>query len=82
MLKVHLDPYMCNEIVLFYTSYCSSNRSNSCLSLLYQYFLKKNERVCQNVHILFLCTKPRLSQARALLFPKVFVPLGIQKFSL
>ena len=36
-------------------------------------------RVCQNVHILFLCTKPRLSQARALLFPKVFVPLGIQK---
>ena len=27
----------------------------------------------------FLCTKPRLSQARALLFPKVFVPLGIQK---
>ena len=25
----------------------------------------------------FLCTKPRLSQARALLFPKVFVPLGI-----
>lgn len=41
MLKVHLDPYMRNEIVLFYTSYCSSNRSNSCLSLLYQYFLKK-----------------------------------------
>nr|DAO70207.1 MAG TPA: hypothetical protein [Caudoviricetes sp.] len=27
----------------------------------------------------FLCTKPRLSQARALLFPKVFVPLGIKK---
>ncbi len=27
----------------------------------------------------FLCTKPRLSQARALLFPKVFVPLGIDK---
>ena len=26
----------------------------------------------------FLYTKPRLSQARALLFPKVFVPLGIQ----
>lgn len=45
MLKGHLDPYMCNEIVLFYTSYCSSNRSNSCLSLLYQYFLKK-ERGC------------------------------------
>jgi len=45
MLKGHLDPYMCNEIVLFYTSYCSSNRSNSCLSLLYQYFLKKRTRV-------------------------------------
>ena len=30
----------------------------------------------------FFCTKPRLSQARALLFPKVFVPLGIQKISL
>lgn len=28
----------------------------------------------------FLCTKPRLSQARALLFPKVFVPLGIQNY--
>ena len=39
-------------------------------------------RVCQNVHILFLCTKPRLSQARALLFPKVFVPLGTKKISL
>ncbi len=45
MLKGHLDPYMCNEIVLFYTSYCSSNRSNSCLSLLYQYFFKKRTRV-------------------------------------
>ncbi len=45
MLKVHLDPYMCNEIVLFYTFYCSSNRSNSCLSLLYLYFFKK-ERGC------------------------------------
>ncbi|RAS40588.1 hypothetical protein BC673_1485 [Prevotella pallens] len=30
----------------------------------------------------FLCTKPRLSQAKALLFPKVFVPLGIKKISL
>ena len=42
----------------------------------------RKQRVCQNVHILFLCTKPRLSQARALLFPKVFVPLGIKKISL
>ena len=47
------------------------------------WFLRhKSMRVCQNVHILFLCTKPRLSQARALLFPKVFVPLGIKKISL
>lgn len=38
-------------------------------------------RVCQNRHILFLCAKPRFSQARALLFPKVFVPLGIQKIN-
>ena len=42
----------------------------------------RGKRVCQNVHILFLCIKPRLSQARALLFPKVFVPLGIKKISL
>jgi len=41
MLKVHLDPYMRNETVLFYIFCCSSNRSNSCLSLLYQYFFKK-----------------------------------------
>ncbi|MCD8318668.1 MAG: hypothetical protein LUC45_07460, partial [Paraprevotella sp.] len=27
-----------------------------------------------------LCAKPRLSQARALLLPKVFVPLGIRIF--
>ena len=52
MLKVHLDPYMCNEIVLFYTSYCSSNRSNSCLSLLYQYFFKKNEGIYITVYTL------------------------------
>ena len=52
MLKVHLDPYMCNEIVLFYTSCCSSNRSNSCLSLLYQYFFKKNEGIYIAVYTL------------------------------
>ena len=28
----------------------------------------------------FLCAKPRLSQARALLLPKVFVSLGIKFF--
>lgn len=38
-------------------------------------------RVCPNGHILFFCTKPRLSQARALLFPKVFIPLGIQNYN-
>ena len=32
-------------------------------------------RVCQNRHILFFYAKPRLSQARALLCRKVFVPL-------
>ena len=42
----------------------------------------EEEGVSKCPHPLFLCTKPRLSQARALLFPKVFVPLGIQKFSL
>ena len=47
-----------------------------------QEMTQQKKRVCQNVHILFLCTKPRLSQARALLFPKVFVPLGIKKISL
>ena len=40
------------------------------------------EGVSKCPHPLFLCTKPRLSQARDLLFPKVFVPLGIQKISL
>ena len=38
-------------------------------------------RVCPNGHILFFCTKPRLSQARALLFPKVFIPLGIRNYN-
>ena len=42
-----------------------------------------DERGCVKMYTSsFLCTKPRLSQARALLFPKVFVPLGIQKISL
>ena len=44
--------------------------------------LDQEEGVSKCTHPLFLCTKPRLSQARALLFPKVFVPLGIQKISL
>ena len=34
--------------------------------------------VCQNAHLLFLCTKPRLSQAGALLLPKDIVSLSIQ----
>ena len=37
-----------------------------------------NMKVCQNAHLLFLCTKPRLSQAGALLLPKDFVSLGIR----
>ena len=40
-----------------------------------------DERGCVKMYTSsFLCTKPRLSQARALLFPKVFVPLGIQNY--
>ena len=34
-------------------------------------------KVCQKAHLLFLCTKPRLSQAEALLLPKDFVSLSI-----
>jgi hypothetical protein len=36
--------------------------------------------VSKRWHNLFLCTKPRLSQAQALLLPKVFVSLGIKFF--
>ncbi|WP_394851657.1 hypothetical protein, partial [Bacteroides thetaiotaomicron] len=39
-----------------------------------------HEVVSKRWHNLFLCTKPRLSQARALLLPKVFVSLGIKFF--
>ncbi len=42
--------------------------------------INKNEVVSKRWHNLFLCTKPRLSQARALLLPKVFVSLGIKFF--
>jgi hypothetical protein len=38
---------------------------------------QKTLKVCQNRQIFFFFTKPRLSQARALLCPKVFVTLGI-----
>ena len=38
----------------------------------------KQKGVCQNAHLLFLWTKPRLSQAGALLLPKDFVSLSIQ----
>ena len=41
----------------------------------------KKEKVCQNAHLLFLCTKPRLSQAGALLLPKDFVSLSITSVS-
>ena len=42
---------------------------------------KKTGRLCQNADTaFFLCAKPRLSQARALLLPKVFVSLGIKFF--
>jgi transposase len=39
-----------------------------------------HEVVSKRWHNLFLCTKPRLSQAQALLLPKVFVSLGIKFF--
>ena len=42
----------------------------------YNWIQKK--RVCQNRHTLVLCTKVELSQARPLLFPRVFVTLGFQ----
>ena len=48
-----------------------------------KYILENKLRGCVKMYTSsFLCTKPRLSQARALLFPKVFVPLGIKKISL
>ena len=40
----------------------------------------KEEVVSKCWHNLFLCAKPRLSQARALLLPKVYVTLGISFF--
>ena len=39
-------------------------------------------KVCQNAHLLFLCTKPRLSQAGALLLPKDFVSLSITFYTM
>ena len=44
------------------------------LKLMYIY---KKKGVCQNLAHLFLCTRPRLSQAGALLLPKNYVSLGI-----
>ena len=38
--------------------------------------------MCQNAHLLFLCTKPRLSQAGALLLPKDFVSLSITFYTM
>ena len=40
------------------------------------------KKVCQKAHLLILCTKPRLSQAGALLLPKDFVSLGIIIFTM
>ena len=38
-------------------------------------------KVCQNAHLLFLCTKPLLSQAGALLLPKDFVSLFLKELT-
>ena len=46
-------------------------------SRLFMYLFVIRMKVCQNAHLLFLCTKPRLSQAGALLLPKDFVSLSI-----
>ena len=45
-----------------------------------QVFSINLEVVSKCWHNLFLCAKPRLSQARALLLPKVYVTLGISFF--
>ena len=50
--------------------------------LLYFAFCEKIKKVCQNAHLLFLCTKPRLSQAGALLLPKDFVSLSITFYTM
>ena len=47
------------------------------LGYVYEYL-----KVCQNAHLLFLCTKPRLSQAGALLLPKDFVSLSITFYTM
>lgn len=39
--------------------------------------LDESTEVCQNAHLPILCTRPRLSQAGALLLPKDFVSLSI-----
>ena len=67
-----------NELCAF----CRIHTSPACVPMHREHIVYKKEGVSKCPHPLFLCTKPRLSQARALLFPKVFVPLGIQKFSL
>ena len=50
--------------------------------LLYFAFCEKIKKVCQNAHLFFLCTKPRLSQAGALLLPKDFVSLSITFYTM
>lgn len=53
------------------------------LGTLYtKYRSSDTEKVCQNAHLLFLCTKPRLSQAGALLLPKDFVSLSITFYTM
>ena len=42
----------------------------------------RTKKVCQNAYLLFLCTKPRLSQAGALLLPKDFVSLSITFYTM
>ena len=51
-------------------------------SRLFMYLFVIRMKVCQNAHLLFLCTKPRLSQAGALLLPKDFVSLSITFYTM
>ena len=56
----------------------SSNRNVA----IFLGWLRYYKKVCQNAHLLFLCTKPRLSQAGALLLPKDFVSLSITFYTM
>ena len=68
-----------------YVSILGSISRNALINNVYQKTVPEgytviNWRCVKTLAQPFLCTKPRLSQARALLLPKVFVSLGIKYF--